>query len=53
MPLERLPKQAYMPKQMGEDQFDDQELDGPITLRILDKIALDFTKQNDGCDGRP
>ena len=25
-----------MPKQMGEDQSDDLELDGPITVRILD-----------------
>ena len=32
----------YMPKQMGEDQSDDLELDGPITLRILDGIAWDF-----------
>ena len=28
-----------MPQQMGEDQSDDLELDGPITLRILDGIA--------------
>ena len=28
-----------MPKQMGEDQSDDLELDGPITLRILNGIA--------------
>ena len=53
MPLERLPKQAYLPKQMGEDQLDDQELDGSITLRISDGIALNFNKRNDGCDGRP
>ena len=44
MPQERLPKQAYMPKQMGEDQSDDLELDGPITLRILDGIARDFAQ---------
>ena len=46
MPQERLPKQAllYLPKQMGEDQLDDLELDGPITLRILDGIAWDFTQ---------
>ena len=25
-----------MPKQMGKDQLDDLELDGPITLMILD-----------------
>ena len=36
-------KQA-LPKQMGEDQSDDLELDGPITLRILDGIAWDFTQ---------
>ena len=28
-----------MPKQTGEDQLDDLELDGPVTLRILDGIA--------------
>ena len=30
-------------KQMGEDQLDDVELDGPITLRILNGTAWDFT----------
>ena len=44
IPQERLPKQAYLPKQMGEDQLDDLELDGPITLRILDGIAWDFAQ---------
>ena len=34
-----------MPKQMGEDQSDDLELDGPITLRILDGIAWDFANE--------
>ena len=29
---------------MGEDQSDDLELDGPITLRILDGIAWDFAQ---------
>ena len=29
---------------MGEDQLDDLELDGPITLRILDGIAWDFAQ---------
>ena len=29
---------------MGQDQLDDPELDGPITLRILDGIAWDFTQ---------
>ena len=40
---------------MGEDQLDDLELDGPITLRILDGIAWGIgtsPKQNDGGDGR-
>ena len=31
-------------KQMGEDQLDDLELDGPITLRILNGTAWDFTQ---------
>ena len=44
MPQERLPKQALLAKKMGEDQLDDIELDGPITLRILDGIAWDFTQ---------
>ena len=30
---------------MGGDQFDDQELAGPITLKILDGIAKDFTQE--------
>ena len=29
---------------MGEDQLDDLELDGTITLRILDGIAWDFVQ---------
>ena len=29
---------------MGEDQLNDLELDGPITLRILDGIAWDFAQ---------
>ena len=44
MPQERLPKQALHAKAMGEDQSDDLELDGPITLRILDGIAWDFAQ---------
>ena len=46
MPQERLPKQAlqYLPKQMGEDQLDDLELHGPITLRILDGIVWDLAR---------
>ena len=45
MPQERLPKQAlYLPKQMGKHQLEDLELDGPITLRILDGIAGYFTQ---------
>ena len=38
------PNKLCLPKQMGEDQSDDLELDGPITLRILDGIAWDFTQ---------
>ena len=46
MPQERLAKanKLYLPKQMGEDQLDDLEPDGPITLRILDGIVWDFTQ---------
>ena len=35
---------------MGEDQLDNLELDGPITLRILDGIGTS-PKRNDGGDG--
>ena len=38
------PNKLYLPKQMGEDQLDGIELDGPITLRILNGTALDFTQ---------
>ena len=41
---EKLYEKKYMPKQMGEDQSDDLELDGPITLRILDGIAWHFAQ---------
>ena len=41
---ERLPKQVYLPKRMREDRLVDLELDGPITLRILDGTAWDFTQ---------
>ena len=44
MSQKRLPNKLYLPKQMGEDQSDDLKLDGPITLRILDEIAWDFTQ---------
>ena len=44
MPQEILPKQLYLPNQKGEDQLDDLKLDRPITLRILDGIAWDFTQ---------
>ena len=44
MPQERLPKQALLAKANGEDQSDDQELDGLITLRIMDETAWDFTQ---------
>ena len=33
------PNKLYLPKQMGEDQLDGLELDGPITLRILNGTA--------------
>ena len=44
MPQKRLPNKLYLRKQMGEHQLDDLELDGPITLRILDGIAWDFAQ---------
>ena len=44
MPQERLPKQALLPAQMRKEQLDDLELDGPIALKILDRIAWDFTQ---------
>ena len=34
----------YWPKQMGEDQSNDLDLDESITLKILDEIAWDFTQ---------
>ena len=43
MPQENSPYKQYLSKQMGEDKLGDLELDGPITLRILDGIAWDFT----------
>ena len=42
-----------MPKQMRDDQLDDLELNGSITLRILDGIAWTSPKRNDECDERP
>ena len=44
MPQERLPKRALLAKANGRDHSDDLELDGPITLRILDGIAWDFAQ---------
>ena len=44
MPQERLPKQALHAKANGRRPVDDLELDGPITLRILDGIAWDFAQ---------
>ena len=38
---------------MGEDQLEDLELDGPITLSILDESVGTSTKRNDECDERP
>ena len=45
MPQERLPNKLYLPKQMGEDQLEDLELDAPIALRILDGIAWDQARR--------
>ena len=44
MPQERLHNKLYLPKQMGVDQLDDLEPDGPITSRILDGITWGFTQ---------
>ena len=44
MPKENFPNKLYLPKQKGEDQLDDLELDGPITLRILDGSVWDFAE---------
>ena len=45
MPQKKLPNKLYLlPKQVGKEQLDDLELDGPITLRILDGITRDFTQ---------
>ena len=50
---EKLPRQAFLAKANGKrPQSDDLELDGPIEFRILDGIAWDFTKRNDGGDDR-
>ena len=35
----RLSKELYLSKQMGQDQLEDLEPDGPIVLKILDGIA--------------
>ena len=48
MPQERLPKQALLAKAMEEGHLDNQELQKPIIMRILDGIAWDFT-QAKGC----
>ena len=45
MPQERLPKQNLLAKANGEDQFYDLELDGPITLTILNGIASDTVSE--------
>ena len=45
----------YMPKQMGKDQLYDLELEGPIALGILDRIAWNFAcspNRNNGCGQR-
>ena len=43
-PQENSPNNLYLSTQMGEDQLDDLELDGAITLRILGGIAWDCTQ---------
>ena len=48
MPQENFPNKLFMPKQMGKNQMTDLELDGPITLRILDGITWTSLKRNDG-----
>ena len=44
MPQERLPKQALLAKVQRKRPVGRQELGGPITLRILDRIAWDFAQ---------
>ena len=44
MPQERLPKQALLAKGNGRRPVGRLELDGPITLRILDGTAWDFVQ---------
>ena len=45
MPPERLPKQSLLAKAYGRRSVGrPRTIDGPITLRILDDIALDFTE---------
>ena len=39
------PNKLYLPEQIGDDQLDNVELDGLMTLKILDEVACD-----DGCD---
>ena len=40
----RLPKQALLAKANGRRPVEQLELDGRITLRILDGIAMGFTQ---------
>ena len=42
-PQKRLPKQALLAKLIGEDQLDYLVLDGPITLRILNRIDWGYS----------
>ena len=44
MPQERLPKQALLAKANGRRPVRRPELDGPITLRILDGTGWDFAQ---------
>ena len=40
----------YLPKQIERDHLNDQELHGPITLRILDRLELLETTPNEMMD---
>ena len=53
MPQERLPKQLYLPKQMGDDQLDDLELMDRLHWESWMEPLRTSPKRNDGGDGRP
>ena len=46
------PNKLYWAKQIEKDQLDDLELDGPITLRLLDEIVWVGDDGDDEGDGR-